>query len=188
MFTQRITVSHVDATVAYDAPINFALEDIPGADATDDEVLEHLADVVSFSSYSRSAMDSAAMYQFSTEMGYYGYVTKNVSDLLSREHYPNSAFAPRDAELEYDPKLMRDIGEWLKEKGDHIIYIYGGLDPWSAPAVEINEGTNAVNFTLKDGNHYTFIDTFPEAQRNEILDTLEAWLGVKVDRYEVTRE
>lgn len=149
---------------------------IPGDGATAGEILEHLRDVVSFWSYSDHAMDSASMYQFCWQLGYYGYVTKNVADLLSDSDYPNCAYAPRDAEVTYDPEPMRRLNDWLVENGDNIIYIYGADDPWSAPFVDTSSHNNARTFFLEGGNHFTFVDTFPPETSKEIVDLLENWL------------
>lgn len=149
---------------------------IPGAGATADEILEHLRDVVSFRSYSDHALDSAAMYQFCTQLGYYHYVTKNVDDLLSDTDYPNCAYAPQDAEVVYDPEAMRRLNRWLHQNGNNILYLYGADDPWSAPFVDTSSENNARTFFLEGGNHFTFIQTFPELERDEMLNLLDRWL------------
>jgi len=151
-------------------------EKIPQDGASADEMLEHLKDVVSFWSYSDHAMDSAAMYQFCTQLGYYGYVTKNVADLLSDTDYPNCAYAPQDADVVYDPEPMQLLSRWLREKGDNILYLYGADDPWSAPFVDTSSYNNAKTFFLEGGNHFTFIETFPPGQRDEIVRLLNSWL------------
>jgi hypothetical protein len=149
---------------------------IPGEDAAPGELLEHLRSVVSFWSYSDQAMDSAAMYQFCTQLGYYGYVTKNVEDLLSATDYPNCAYAPRDADVHYDPEPMRRLIGWLRENGDNIIYLYGANDPWSSPSVDSSTSNNARTFFLDGGNHFTFINTFPSPERDKIVNLLNHWL------------
>ena len=148
---------------------------IPDTHATADEVLDHLREVVSFWSYSDEAMNSASMYQFCTQLGYYGYVTENVSDLLSDTDYPNCAYAPC-VDAVYDPEPMRDLDLWLKTSGDNIIYIYGADDPWSAPYVDTSSQNNARTFFLDGGNHFTFIETFLPAKRDEINELLQSWL------------
>lgn len=150
-------------------------EAIPGEQATPDEVLEHLRDVVSFWSYSEKAMNSASMYQFCTQLGYYGFITRNVDDLLSDTEYPNCAYAPRVG-TEYDPEPMRSLDSWLKISGDNIIYIYGADDPWSAPFVDTSSKSNARTYFLDGGNHFTFIETFPATKRDEIVGLLRGWL------------
>lgn len=150
--------------------------DIPSKNAPADSVLEHLRQVVAFSSYSKRAMNSPAMYQFSTQLGYYGYVRKNVEDLLTFKSHENSAFAPQNTDLTYDPEPMKKLDNWLQEKGDHILYIYADRDPWSAPQVNLSGKAEAKKFILEKGNHFTFINTFSEQKRAEIIKTLDEWL------------
>jgi hypothetical protein len=150
---------------------------IPQQSASMEEIFKHLEDVVSFSFYSDTSMNSPSMYQFFTELGYYGYVTGHVKDLLSHADYPNSAYAPQDVPLVYNPGLMRELNHWLRAKGNNIIYLYGELDPWSAPAVELTGQTNALKIFLKGGNHFTFINTFPPEQKEKILSTIKKWLN-----------
>lgn len=152
-------------------------EQIPQAGAEADALLEHLNEVVSFRSYADSSKDSAAMYQFFTELGYYGYVTKNVADLLSADSYPNQAYAPEDTPVEFRPETMRDVEAWLRESGDRFLYIYGERDPWSAPGVVPAEGRDALVEVLPGGNHYSFIRDFPEERQQRMLETLRGWLG-----------
>jgi pimeloyl-ACP methyl ester carboxylesterase len=149
---------------------------IPGEDATADEIMEHLRDVVSFWSYSDHAMNSASMYQFCWQLGYYGYVTRNVADLLSDTDYPNCAYAPQDTGVEYDPEPMRRLKDWLEKNGNNIVYLYGALDPWSAPFVDTSSYNNARTYFLQGGNHFTFIETFPPQTREEIVNLLNGWI------------
>ena len=157
---------------------------IPGERATPQEMFDHLKEVVSLSSYTDRAFNSPAMKQFATELGYYGYVTKNVIDLLSEgeDDYPNSALGPKDADLTFDPTFMEDINKWLLTQGNNIIYIYGENDPWSAPHLEYLGATNAKMFWVKNGNHYSFIRTLSETQQDEVFQTLEEWLGLTIER------
>ncbi|MCP5108880.1 MAG: peptidase [bacterium] len=149
---------------------------VPGEGASPEVVFEHLKGVVAFSSYSDRAMNSPSMYQFFTEFGYYGYVKAHVKDLLSDTDYSNGAYAPRDVRLKYNPEVMKQLSDWLQTEGNNIIYIYGDLDPWSAPAVELTGKTNALKIFLKGGNHFTFINTFPVEQKGKIMSTLSGWL------------
>jgi hypothetical protein len=157
---------------------------IPGERATPQEMFDHLKEVVSPSSYTDGAFNSPAMKQFATELGYYRYVTKNVVDLLSEDEddYPNNAFAPQDADLTFDPTFMEDIKKWLLTQGNNIIYIYGENDPWSAPHLQYLGATNAKMFWVKNGNHYSFIHTLSSTQKEEVLITLENWLGMTIER------
>jgi hypothetical protein len=157
---------------------------IPGERAMPQEMFDHLRAVVSLNSYTDRAFNSIAMKQFATELGYYRYVTKNVKDLLSEgeDDYPNKTFGPEDANLIFDPNFMKDISRWLLTQGNNIIYVYGENDPWSAPHLKYLGATNAKIFWVKDGNHYSFIRTLSETQQDEVLQILEEWLGMTIER------
>ena len=155
---------------------------VPGRDATPAELYAHLKKVVSAGAYADRSMNSPAMYQFSTQLGYYGYVQKNVADLLSQDHYPNWAYAPQDTDLSYDPQLMKTVNAWIQTKGDRMLFIYADHDPWSAPQVMLTGETDALKMVQHGGNHFTWIKTFPAPEREKILTTLERWLDLKIDR------
>ncbi|MCK5077217.1 MAG: hypothetical protein KAR38_12625, partial [Calditrichia bacterium] len=102
---------------------------------------------------------------------------KNVKDLLSDDKYPNYAFAPQNTILDYSPDKMKNLNKWLQEKGNRIVYIYGDRDPWSASEVELKgKTTDALKIYLKGGNHFTFIKTFPEEERKQIIWKIKRWL------------
>ena len=84
--------------------------------------------------------------------------------------------APQDVELLFQPQAMQDVDAWLRESGDRFLYIYGGRDPWSAPGVVPAEGRDARVEVLADGNHFTFIRSFPEERQQSMLETLRGWL------------
>lgn len=154
-------------------------EEIPAVGALAADIFAHLERVVSFWSYSDGAKESPSMYQFCSELGYYGYVRGHLRDLLSGDDYANCDYAPEGVKREYNPGKMRDLAHWLARKGNSIIYIYGDRDPWSAPAVSPALGTSGVAYWLEGGNHFTFIQTFPEPKQKEILSLLRSWLGIK---------
>ena len=156
-------------------------DSIPGSLATDQQLFDHLKEIVSFSSYADPSMNSPSMYQFATELGYYGYVTKNVRDLLDFNDHPNSAYAPQVTGMTFKSEVMADINAWLQKNGKRILYIYAELDPWSATAVEIPTGLDALKMIKKRGNHFTFIKTFSNENRKLIVSTLERWLQIEIE-------
>lgn len=149
---------------------------IPGEESAAQDIFDHLKQIVSFSSYSDRALNSTAMYQFFTELGYYGYVTDGLEKWLSGAYgYTNAIFAPETARGKYSPELMKKINAWLQTEGNKMMYIYGENDPWSASGVEIPGQVEAFRFNLQGGNHYTFIRSFPDEERAIILSMLKDW-------------
>ena len=158
---------------------NFNISEIPDSTKSFEKLLNHLLKVVNAGSYTDRAFDSVSMYQFSTELGYYGYVTKNVSDLLSedRSNYTNTAFAPSFLRHEFNHEFMKDVIEWLLKKGEKIVYVYGENDPWSAPSIEIPKDLDAVKVYVKNGNHYSFIRNLGNDKQKIIISALHKWLN-----------
>jgi len=58
--------------------------------------------------------------------------------------------------------------------------IYGGVDPWSAPAIRVG-GAEQVQFWKRDGNHFTFIRSLSEADQVMARKTLAGWLGLSLE-------
>ena len=80
-------------------------------------------------------------------------------------------------ETSYSNTLNIKMNEWLLNEGNNFIYIYGGIDPWGACAVNLeNSKTNSINFTAPNGSHSTRISTFDKFIENQIMDSLEVWL------------
>ena len=92
------------------------------------------------------------------------------------KNFSNTAFAPSFVKHEFDPLFMRDIVNWLLNYGNKIIYIYGENDPWSAPSIEISDSIDAVKVYVTNGNHFSFIRTFPNRERSDIIEKIRKWI------------
>jgi len=78
---------------------------------------------------------------------------------------------------------MKRVDRYLKNHDDNMIFIYGEYDPWSSTAFDPEEGkTNALKIVKPGGSHTTRIRNLPDVQREQVLDSLEKWLDVKVIR------
>jgi len=151
--------------------------EIPDENAFPQEIFEHLKKVVSFSSYSDRALNSASMYQFYTEHGYYGYVKSGLEKWLSGAYgYSNALFAPMRGRLKFSSEMITKILEWQETEAENILYIYGENDPWSAPAVNLKKNSKCIKAVVPQGNHFSFINSFKEKERRQIINTLRKWL------------
>jgi len=155
---------------------------IPDAGAADQQILDHLVAVSSPVYYSDAGFlyYQPLFYQAYTEIGYCPYIYDHLTDLLQAVPAPTySSFAPVGAALIFKPEVMQDVMPWLQTQGERIIYIYGGIDPWSAAALEPAPGLDALKVVQPGANHGVKIRDLD--QKGLIIQTLERWLGVKIN-------
>jgi len=154
--------------------------DIPGETASDDEMLQHLIDVVGFGLYTNEGMAyyHPFFYQAMTELGYYGFDTTGFRHLLKAAPRPSNAiFAPMQ-NLKFNPELNKDVRKWIRKSGDQILYIYGELDAWSATAVNPSAKTDALKIVMKNRAHHDArIRNMTSENRLKTMETLQGWLG-----------
>jgi hypothetical protein len=117
-----------------------------------------------------------AYYQFYTQLGYYGFVTDHVADLLSNQNLSYALFCPPGVPLVFDPSVSQDLDNWLATNGNNIIYIYGEVDPITAVGVELSGQTNAIKIVEPGQNHMVMISDLT-TRRQEVIDSLNAWVN-----------
>lgn len=128
---------------------------------------------------------SSHYYQAATEMGYYGYQTKEFAHLLKElptDTNPMALFYSFDMKDEFDGKLLKDVNNWLEKKGHRFIYIYGALDTWSASAVYPSAKVDSKSFMLSGKSHASArISSMTKEQKQSFISTLEHWLSIEID-------
>ena len=119
-----------------------------------------------------------SMYQHMTELGYYGFDLTPVKDLLKKVNSSsNKGFSPEDIDLTYNPNYIKKVREYVENKGDKILYIYGEYDPWVACAPSPKVNVDALKMVLKRGHHGTRIKHFSSEEKRVIYKKLQEWLG-----------
>lgn len=159
-------------------------EDIPEADASAEELYNHMKKSNPLYFFTEQAMkDFGPFYvQAYNEIGYYGYDLTPFKDLLTEiKDGSNIMLVPNDAKIEYNCNAMQSVYNWLRKHGNNILYIYGGNDTWSATSVQLTGETNAVKMVKKGGPHGTSIKSFEGEEKELIYSTLEKWLDINID-------
>lgn len=156
-------------------------DSIPLANAKPERLLQELVDNVPLKYYTEKGIraSEAFFYQAYTELGFYEYNPEPFKNYLPQKEYPNSLFAPHNAQLTFNPKTKEKVINYLNTSGNNIIYIYGELDPWSATAFTPNDKTNALKIVKPKGSHATRILNMAPGQQQKIYSTLESWIGIK---------
>ncbi len=125
-----------------------------------------------------------SFYQHMKELGYYGFDLNPVKDLLQIvKSSSNDRFAPKGIDLSYNPDYIKNVRDFVESKGDRILYIYGGNDPWGACAPKPQPHVDALKMVLENGHHGTKIVDFSQQDREKIYAKLQEWLGEDLKIY-----
>ncbi|NIP43010.1 MAG: peptidase [candidate division Zixibacteria bacterium] len=154
---------------------------VPDLGAPVSSIWNHLNYIVSMNYFSEELISyfEPHYYQAYTQFGYYRLITDHLEDLLTEaESYSYRILAPQDAQLVFDASVMPDIVSWLQNNGDHIIYIFGGQDPWTAGAIDLNGTAEALKIVEPGANHGVNIAQL--VQRDLVYTTLEDWLEIEI--------
>ena len=160
-------------------------DDIPNADDSSDEIFEHFLAVSDPSFFADESMKQYAShyYQAGTQMGYYGYDISEFKDLLKalpRDKNPNAVFMPNKLPITFNDTLTKKVSDWITEKGDEFIYIYGANDTWSATGVKPNNQRNSKWYYMEGKDHgQARIKNLSEENRKELLMYIDTWLKAK---------
>ena len=160
--------------------------EIPGETATAKELFDYINKIVGIGFYNDKTYYDLlpSYYQHLTELGYYGFDTTPVKDLLKVVKEPtNLRFAPKNIDLTYSPEYINEVRDFVENKGKNILYIYGEYDTWGACAPSPKPHVDALKMVLKNGSHTTRIKDFSTKEKELIYEKLQNWLGYSVTIY-----
>lgn len=127
-----------------------------------------------------------SFYQHLTELGYYGFDLTPVKDLLKMvKSTSNKRFAPKGIDLTYNPNYIKKVRDFVENKGNKILYIYGAYDPWGACAPTPKPEVDALKMVLDKADHSTRIKHFSKEDQDTIYQTLQTWLGEETKIYKL---
>jgi len=155
---------------------------IPGAEASDQELFNHLVAVSPLSYYADADYEyfRPLFYQAYTEIGYCPYMFDHLGTLLKAAPAPTyRSFAPRDVAMTFRPEVMQAVVPWLRNQGERIVYVYGGNDPWTAAALTPASGLDALQLVQPGANHGAKIRSLD--QKGLVIAALERWLQIDID-------
>ena len=122
-------------------------------------------------------------YQAMNEMGYYGYNVKPFSKYLpdTTDITWDFTLTPYGIDTTFNPNTLKYLHDFVQNRGDHMLYIYGEYDTWTATGVtKITGPADALVMIQPGGYHGAHITAFPEEQKAIIFETLSRWLGMSV--------
>ena len=117
-------------------------------------------------------------YQVDTQLGGPDEDDSAIADLLAHQSEPDPSL-PSDLPTPFDATSMPDIIDWVSTEAQHIMFVYGENDPWTAGAVTLGAGPNA-KYLAPNGNHLSTIARLSDADRADAAAKLSSWLGIAV--------
>ncbi|WP_337866208.1 S28 family serine protease [Ignavibacterium sp.] len=159
-------------------------ENIPDTTESEEIIFGHFKEHAGLDYFSDESIKSLYpfWYQCYTEYGYYAYDITEFKDLLKFADGKTFFFIPDSLQLDFNPEPMKDISNWVANKANNMIFIYGGNDPWTSTGVCLTGKTNSLKMILPNGSHRTRIKSFPPNERELIYKKLEDWLDIKIER------
>ena len=158
----------------------FNCEDIPSKPLKAVEMIQYLDEVAGIDWISDEGIKPMEpfFYQAMREIGFYGYNIEAFKNWTSYTENPTFEFTlPEGVSVIYEPQLMRQVDYFVRHEAEKMLFIYGGFDPWSAPAVELTYHTSSVKVVKPGGSHLTRVHNLPEDQKQFVMRQLQEWLA-----------
>jgi hypothetical protein len=158
------------------------------AQSNPEKMVRFLVQIVSPFWYTEAADPfAAANYQFYSQLGYYEYNERPFRKYLKHKDYPNSIFGPKGVTVTWDDSYVKKLRQFIESNPQHMIYIYGECDPWGATAADIKPGKGSLKEVMTHGTHGATISTLDKAQQEEVIRSLNLWLGTSVKMEDISK-
>ncbi|HEX6361214.1 aminopeptidase [Actinophytocola sp.] len=153
---------------------------VPGRDATNEEILTFIDQNATVSFYTDEGILPYApyFYQAATQLGWAEPKFRYLEDLL---HYPNLYVAnsslPPELRSPYDPAPMIDVDRWVTKTSSQMLFVYGSNDPWSAEQFHPSS-KDSYTYTAPGANHGANIAQLTATDAEAARATVRRWAGV----------
>ena len=159
--------------------------DLPGMEAAPEELLKPFNQVRAIFYFSEPGIVGFLphYYQAMNEMGYYGYDVKPFQEYLpdTTDITWDFTLTPYGMDTTFNPNTLKYMHDFVQNRGDNMLYIYGEYDTWTATGVtKITGPADALVMIQPGGYHGARITAFPEEMQTKIYATLSRWLGFAV--------
>lgn len=158
---------------------------IPSLNAEDKVLFDHLVQTSGPDYFRPDPYFLSFFVQAARELGYYGYDTKPLKDLLSikdAENYLHRMMLPAELDtIKFHNDLYKHTVKFLKKNDPKMIYIYGENDPWSSSGVlwlDFSKKQNMHLYVDPNGSHKARIGTLPVTKKEECIALLKKWLEI----------
>ena len=116
-------------------------------------------------------------YQCATQLGYPALPQAHLLATLGGTPLVDDAgmYPPQGVTKTWDGQAIPAVEAWVRARGDRIMFIYGGLDPWSGG--QFTPPAGGVKYVVATANHGASLAMLPAAEYTAAVATLRGWLG-----------
>ncbi len=151
-------------------------ETIPDSNASLQAHFDHFRNVFDvflfFSDYGVEFWTPYA-YQALTELGNYAFDVSHLTDL----EQPIPPLVTFNVRPTFEPSVMADIDNWIKNSSYNMIFIYGEDDPWTVAEVNINPSNSLIKIVNPATKHGTRISDLSSFDQDNIINSLNEWMA-----------
>ncbi len=157
------------------------IAEIPSVDSSDKEVFDYWQKIsgVDYFDMEQSKAIAPFFIQAHRELGYYAYDPKPFGKLIETQNmkdYTSRLFLTPEITFPYQPEMSLRTDQYIRRDAKNVLMIYGGIDPWSASAMEPGKNPNVIKIVQAGNSHRTRIGTLPDAQKEMVINTLKKWM------------
>jgi hypothetical protein len=123
----------------------------------------------------------ASHYYQAQETGYYSYDIEPLRKYIKQfTTNPSAIFPPKTANpIGLNTELINSFQKWVDTQGNNILYIYGGIDTWSAARVLVSDQVNSKSFLIPQVHHGTArIKNLTDEMKKEFSGKIKEWTGL----------
>jgi hypothetical protein len=150
--------------------------------ATDQQIWDSVDTISGFSAYTDQGLEpyTPYYYQAGTQLGaptiHFPYIEKQY---IEYGYQPPRNFVPRSIPMTFQPNAMRDVDNWVSHHADHMLYVYGGNDPWGAERFHLGKGAqDSYVFTAPGMNHGANVAGLVPDEKALATARILDWAGV----------
>jgi hypothetical protein len=157
---------------------------LPAVNASDDEIYATLDTISGLSFYSDQGLAPYIpyYYQAGTQLGWPTPQFTHLRPLLRYESsYQPRTYVPRDIRMRFDNgRAMRDIDRWVRRDANHMLFLYGGNDPWGSEPFTLGRGSHDSAVYVAPGMNHSarLINALPADEKAKSVAFVKRWAGV----------
>ncbi|MGW1766305.1 aminopeptidase [Streptomyces sp. NPDC002073] len=151
------------------------------ATASDDEIWGTVDAISGFSAYTDQGLETYTpyYYQAGTQLGSPDIKQPHLKGLSRYGYQPPRNFVPAAIPMKFQPRVMRDVDQWVRGNAHHMLFVYGQNDPWGAEPFHLGYGSrDSYVMTAPGANHGANVAKLVESQKTFATAKILKWAGV----------